>query len=55
MYKRLFFYFCLCFLGLLGLAFSIDRTIARRDWLNGRLAEGCIFETNCYYYNNLER
>lgn len=46
------------FLALLGaclfslLIFSgIDREVARRDWVENGVAENCLFDFNCDYYN----
>ena len=47
------------FLALIaGLAFGIDREMARRDFerystTQEELIVGCIFETNCKYYNDM--
>ena len=40
-------------LFLLALLACLDREIARRDYVRGDIASGCIFQTNCNYYNRL--
>ena len=46
----------LAILGGLLIAFvvlyGIDRECARRDYESGQEAIGCIFESNCEYYNS---
>ena len=59
---RLFAIFTLYTLGLAvfigALVFGVDRELARRDYerystTQEELIVGCIFETNCKYYNDL--
>ena len=39
-----------CLFSLLLFA-SIDREVARRDWVENGVAENCLFDFNCDYYN----
>ena len=34
--------------------YGIDREAARQDYLQGKEAKNCIFQSNCKYYNSLE-
>lgn len=34
--------------------YAIDRELARQDYINGDWAEGCIFQSNCDFYNEKE-
>ena len=33
---------------------SIDREVARQDYLNGDKATDCIFKFNCDHFNNMD-
>jgi hypothetical protein len=35
-----------------GFTFGVDRELARRDFVKGEKAVGCIYTINCDYYNN---
>lgn len=37
-----------------ALLYGIDRESARNDYLKGKEANNCIFQSNCDYYNDME-
>lgn len=36
---------------MIGFVWSMDRSLALKDFQKGKKAENCIFESNCDYYN----
>lgn len=36
---------------MIGIVYSMDRSLALKDFQKGKKAENCIFQSNCDYYN----
>jgi len=49
--KDFFIFGVIVVLAIIVALFGIDREQARRDYVNGDEVTGCIFQSNCNYYN----
>lgn len=50
--KKIFIYILIVLAVVAAFIYGIDKENARRDYLAGKKAVGCLFDGNCEYYNN---